>query len=99
MIVDLVNVMTRDGVRLDGVLQSPGAESKPVWTIPEFVPLAPSASSGSASSSTTRTSDRESASAVADPTTPPPTTATSRSVTGLHPLTQDVWRAYRHGGP
>jgi pimeloyl-ACP methyl ester carboxylesterase len=28
MIVDLVNVFTRDGVRLDGALQSPGAESK-----------------------------------------------------------------------
>ena len=36
------------------VSSSPGVESKPVWRIPELVPLAASPGSGSASSSATR---------------------------------------------
>ena len=47
--------------RISRVSSSPGVESKPVCRIPEFVPLAASASSGLASSSTALTPRRASA--------------------------------------
>ena len=59
------------------VSSSPGVESKPVCRIPEFVPLAASASAGSASSSVAATPRRARAYATAHPTTPPPTIATA----------------------
>ena len=65
---------------MSSVSSSPGMESKPVWRIPELVPLAASPGSGSASSSATETPRRASASAAAQPTTPAPTTAISASM-------------------